>query len=103
LDILARQGGVGGTPSANGGQLSTIGSLGFNTSALVGLDITEDGTVLASLTSPLLGTTNSQLFTLNLATGAATLVGTIGDGSTGRIRALAAFIPSRVYLPIVIK
>lgn len=103
LDILARQGGVGGVPSANGGQLTTTGALGFNTSALVGLDIAEDGTAFASLTSPLIGTTNSQLFTINLATGVATLVGTIGDAGTGRIRALAAFIPRRVYLPIVIK
>ena len=103
LNILARQGGVGGAPSPNGGQLTTIGLLGFVTSPLVGLDIAWDGTAFASLTDPGGGTTNSKLFTINLATRAATFVGTIGDAGTGRIRGLAIPTLKGVYLPIVLK
>jgi hypothetical protein len=80
LDILATQGAPGGTPiSPNTGQLFTVGALGFNTSDLVGFDISGiSGIAFASLTAP---TANgSQLFMINLGTGAATLVGTIGGG-----------------------
>ena len=103
LNILARQGGVGGTPSANSGQLTTIGILGFITSPLVGLDIAWDGTAYASLTDSSGSPTNSKLFTINLTTGAATFVGTIGGGATGRIRDLAVRTVRRIYLPIVLK
>jgi hypothetical protein len=103
LNILARQGGVGGTPSANTGQLTTIGLLGFLTSPLVGLDIAWDGTAYASLTDSSGSPTNSKLFTINLTTGAATFIGTIGGGATGRIRDLAVRTLGRVYLPIVLK
>jgi len=103
LGILARQGGVGGIPSANSGELTTIGLLGFVTSPLVGLDIAWDGTAYASMTDASGSPTNSKLFTINLATGAATFVGIIGNGSTGRIRDLAARVVVRVYLPLVLK
>ncbi|HVS80930.1 MAG TPA: DUF4394 domain-containing protein, partial [Pyrinomonadaceae bacterium] len=80
LDVLVRQGGVDGTPSPNGGQLSTIGSLGVNTTGLTGFDIRPtSSTAYASLTAP--ADTSSKLYTINLSTGAATLIGTIG-GST---------------------
>ena len=79
LDILATQGGPGGIPSPNGGSLFTVGALGFNTSDLVGFDLSGlTGAAFASLTGPT--ASNSQLFTINLGTGAATLVGTIGGG-----------------------
>ncbi|MFL6519438.1 MAG: DUF4394 domain-containing protein [Chthoniobacterales bacterium] len=59
----------------NTGTLHTVGSLGVNTTDNVGFDISQGtGTAYASLTS---GTTPG-LYTINLATGAATLVGTIG-------------------------
>jgi hypothetical protein len=75
----------------NGGVLSTVGSLGFNTSDLVGFDISgATGIAYAALT-PVTGG-SSQLFTINQATGAATLVGTIGTGVT--ITGLAAPIGS---------
>ncbi|MGI0024496.1 MAG: DUF4394 domain-containing protein, partial [Nitrososphaera sp.] len=91
LDILVRQGGVNvppGAPSPNGGQLFTIGPLGVDTSDLVGFDIiTADSDLpFAALTAP--GAGASQLYTINLSTGAATQVGTIGG--MGAIRGLSA-------------
>ena len=75
LDILVLQ------SNPNGGILNTVGPLGFNTSDLVGFDISRaSSTAYASLT---LGGT-SGFFTINLATGAATLVGAIGGGVTIR-------------------
>ena len=63
----------------NNGTLNTVGALGFNTSDLVGFDISgASGVAFASLTTP--AGNFSQLFTINLATGAATLVGNIGGG-----------------------
>ena len=72
LDILVTQ-----TPP-NNGTLNTVGSLGFNTSDLVGFDIFFFGNqAFASLTA--VGGPSS-LFSINLATGAATQIGQIGNG-----------------------
>lgn len=61
---------------ANAGSLHTVGNLGVDTSDNVGFDISQGtGTAYASLTVG--GTTN--LYTINLASGAATLVGAIGN------------------------
>jgi hypothetical protein len=81
-DVLVMQGGPNGIPSPNGGVLTTMGAgLGFNTSDLVGFDISGiSGVAFASLVSPTGGP--AQLFTINLTTGGATLVGTIGTGLT---------------------
>ena len=78
LDILVRQGSVGGAPtSPNTGQLFTIGALGFNTTDQVGFDIADfNDAAFASLTTS--GATQSQLYSINLTSGAATLIGTIG-------------------------
>jgi Domain of unknown function (DUF4394) len=81
-DTLVRIGGVDGNPSPNGGALTTIGSLGVDTSVLVGFDIAspaEGGTALAALY--ISGVQASRLFRINLATGEATLIGTIGSGT----------------------
>jgi hypothetical protein len=65
----------------NNGTLNTVGPLGVDTSDLVGFDILAAGNVgFAALTAPTGAA--SQLFQINLATGAATLVGTIGGGVT---------------------
>ena len=75
---LVRIGGVNGTPSPNLGALSTIGALGVvpeNTN--VGFDISAQGGAYASMRVG--GSTG--LYTLSLATGAATLVGQIGNGT----------------------
>jgi hypothetical protein len=63
----------------NQGMLHTVGNLGVSTTDNVGFDISQGtGTAYASLT---VGTTTG-LYTINLATGAATLVGTIGDATS---------------------
>jgi len=78
---LARQGGVDGVPSPNGGVITNIGPLGVTLDAAAdgGFDITSDGKAFAALTSG--GTT--RLYTINLVSGAASLVDTIGNGATG--------------------
>lgn len=76
-DALVTQGNLNSTPnSPNGGMLFTVGALGLDTSDLVGFDITPFGGTIASFTAT--GATNSSLYTINLATGAASLIGAIG-------------------------
>ncbi|MGH9935239.1 MAG: DUF4394 domain-containing protein, partial [Blastocatellia bacterium] len=90
LDILVRQGSVGGSPtSPNTGQLFTVGMLGVNTTADVGFDIDgPSGVALASLTP--MGGTTSNLYTIDLTTGAATLIGPVGTMET--VRDIAAVV-----------
>jgi uncharacterized protein (TIGR03437 family) len=89
LDILVRQGSPGGAPtSPNTGQLSTIGALGVDTTDQVGFDIAAGDVAYASLT--LNAATTSSLYSLNLTTGAATLIGAIGG--TEIIRDIAAVV-----------
>jgi uncharacterized protein (TIGR03437 family) len=95
LDILVRQGSVGGAPdSPNNGRLNTIGALGVNTTDLVGFDIAAPNDIAyASLTTQ--GAASSSLYAINLNTGAATAIGAIGGGAT--IRGLAipvTFVPT---------
>ena len=74
LDILVTQ------APPNAGTLNTVGSLGFNTSDQVGFDIFFfDNRAFASLTTP---GAFSSLFSINLATGAATSIGAIGSNLT---------------------
>jgi hypothetical protein len=79
----------------NNGTLNTVGSLGpaVSTSGLVGFDISgSTGTAFASLTGT--DASSSELYTINLSTGAATLIGTIGGGNTiGGLSAAPAAIP----------
>src|SRR5688572_6055813 len=79
VDTLVTQGSINGAPvSPNTGTLLTVGPLGVNTGALVGFDISGDsGTAYASLTPA--GSLGSSLYTINLNTGSATLVGAIGS------------------------
>jgi hypothetical protein len=74
LDILVRQGSPGGSPvSPNSGQLFTIGPLGVNAAGTSGFDISGvTGTAYAMFNS-------FDFYTVNLSTGAVTLVGTIGS------------------------
>jgi hypothetical protein len=78
LNILVRIGGVDGTPSPNGGQVFTVGGLGFNAGNRVGFDITPSGTAFAALTGNN-GSGPTRLATINLASGAATFLGNIGN------------------------
>jgi hypothetical protein len=74
---LLRQGGPDGNPSPNGGVLTTIGPLGVTPTGNVAFEITDQGQAFAALT---VGGT-AGLYAINLATGAATLVGTLGTGT----------------------
>jgi hypothetical protein len=97
---LMTQGGINGAPSPNGGSLTAVGPLGIALgSQLGGFDIGRDGVAYASLqpSGGLFG-----LYQINLATGAATLVGPIGNGAVP-IAGLAVGLPRFVYLPRIIK
>lgn len=95
LDILVTQGSINfladdpSTPvSPNTGQLLTIGSLGIDFGSTGGLDIfSVDGTNTAFAAS------DSLLYTIDLATGAATTVGTIGEGNASIIGLTARSVP----------
>jgi hypothetical protein len=73
LDILTR------LPSPNDGRMQTVGSLGVNTNEFVGFDIAADtGLAYATLTT---AQGASGFYTINLSSGAATLVGMVGHMS----------------------
>ena len=74
----------------NNGTLNTVGSLGVSSTNQVGFDILPfAGTAFASFTAV---SGASSLYTINLATGSATLVGAIGNGQS--ITGLAAVADS---------
>ncbi len=98
-DNLVRIGGVDGSPSPNGGLVTTIGALGVNTFGETQFDISQGGIAYAALSSGI--GASPSLHTVNLATGAASLVGTIGDGSLTGLTGMSALIvpePSSVML-----
>ena len=55
------------------GELTTVGTLAFNVYTCSGMDIDSDGTAYASLSTD----TGSELYTVNLQTGATSLLGAI--------------------------
>ncbi len=74
---LVRVGGVNGTPSPNAGAVTSVGSLGaVPDDQGVGFDISRQGSAFATMTVG--GSTG--LYRVDLTTGAATLVGAIGNG-----------------------
>jgi len=88
---LVRIGGVDGVPSPNGGVVTPVGGLGvalnqFNDG---GFDIAPDGTAFAALTDDADDLT--RLYRIDLATGAATAIGLIGNGAT-EVRSLAVVL-----------
>ncbi len=87
-DRLVRIGGLNGTPSPNSGAVTAIGALGVNATAVGAFDIqNQTGTAYAALQ---VGATTS-LYTVNLTTGVATLVSTLGSGAA--ITGLAVAMP----------
>ncbi len=70
LDILVTQN------PPNAGTLNTVGALGLNAAGPAGFDVGQDGIAYAALTTDPTGP--SSLYTINLTTGAATLLGTVG-------------------------
>ena len=73
LDILVTQ------VPPNSGTLNTIGSLGISSRKPAGFDISSSGIAYAALQTKSGGCGNTQLATIDLATGSATLVGSIGS------------------------
>lgn len=75
-DVLVTQGSPGGTPtSPNTGQLFTVGSTGVNVPDTVGFDIlTENGTDVGFAVFAAGGKGSTNLYSVNLTTGAMTLV-----------------------------
>jgi Ca2+-binding RTX toxin-like protein len=89
-DQVVRIGGVDGVPSPNNGIVTNVGPSGiFTNLGEVGFDIDTAG--VARLSANLIGG-NYALHTLNLTTGAGTLVGNIGSG-TIPINALTSLSP----------
>lgn len=86
---LATQGNA--TASPNTGQLFTIGSTGVTSLGVSGFDISATGQSLATLTDPV--TRVTSLYTINLTTGAASLVGVLAGNTSyeGLAIALASF------------
>jgi hypothetical protein len=77
--ILALQGGVNGAPSPNGGVLTTVGGLGISpTRANDGFDISGLTGIAYAIFTPAVASDSSSLYSINLATGAATLLGNTG-------------------------
>lgn len=96
-DQLVVQGSAA-TGGPNGGVLFSQGALGFDTTDQVSLDIQASNMAFASLTSTAAGTTNSTLVTIDLTSGRATTVGTIGNATTGLIQAMAV-VPANITNP----
>jgi hypothetical protein len=92
---LALIGGVDGAPSANGGVVTDFaGGLGFTLSpgSDGGFDVSAGGTAAAAL-SPASDSV-TRLYTIDLATGAATVRGRLGAGSAVRGLAILPTPPS---------
>src|SRR5262249_21759222 len=94
-DQLVTIGGVDSSPSPNGGVVRPVGPLGVNTTNEIGFDIANDaaGSAYASLSVD----GKAGFYTINLMTGAATLVGTIGNGGVAIIDISVA--PAGALLP----
>ncbi len=93
LDILATQGSVDFPPgiSPNTGQLFTVGALGVDFGD-GGFDIfsTKQGN---TITNTAFAASGSTLYNINLSTGAATTLGTIGNGNANIIGLSARSVP----------
>lgn len=87
--VLATQGSA--TVSPNSGTLFTVGSTGVTSLPNVGFDISTTGQALATFTNPT--TRVTSLYSVNLTTGVATLIGTLAGNQTyeGLAIALASF------------
>ena len=72
LDTLVR------FDTSNMGALHTVGFLGVNPTDIVGFDIGSDGTAFAAMNTP--GAQQTGLYRIDLNTGAAMLIGNIGQG-----------------------
>ncbi|HEY6563246.1 MAG TPA: DUF4394 domain-containing protein, partial [Pirellulaceae bacterium] len=83
LDILVT------TSNPNGGVVNTVGNLGVLTSSYTGLDIFTDGGVNTAYAILSNSDNLPSLYTVNLQTGAAALIGQVGNGSVFEVYSLA--------------
>lgn len=98
LDVLVTQGSVNSAPvSPNSGRLFTVGKLGFDVTSTGDMDV-SDVSGIAYGAFNLTGENFSRLYTVNLATGAATLVGQIGPMGTETVRAIAVGLTGETVL-----
>ena len=82
LDILARQGAVGGqSESPNTGRLHTVGSLGVDATNVTSFEIVDNSTAFASFAA---ADGSARLFSIDLASGLASFIDNIGVGETLR-------------------
>ena len=77
------------------GTLHTVGALGVDATGLTGMDISDNGIAFANIELP--SSSVSNLYALNLATGAATLQGRIIDGV--EVRDIATEVGVSFVLP----
>lgn len=85
---------LGRLNAPNDGQITTVGSLGFDTSDDVGFDIAGDTDfAYATLTPAGAATGPSRLYTVNLRNGQVTAVGQVGHGSPLRSITVAPGAP----------
>lgn len=76
----------------NAGTLTTIGSLGLDTTGVSGFDISS-ATGVAYAALQLTNTPGSRLYTVNLATGSTTFLGEIGTAGTSNLIRGIALVP----------
>jgi trimeric autotransporter adhesin len=100
LNTLVTQGtAVGVTPAVgpNTGQLFTVGPLGVDANAVLGFDISsESGAAFASINTDAGGAT--QIYQINLMTGAATSLGAVGVNEVVRDIAIEVRLPNVIAL-----
>jgi hypothetical protein len=78
----------------NSGTLNTIGSLGRDVTAVAGFDILPDGRAFAALHTAGSSNGTTQLFAVDLTTGATSWLGALANANPGaRLRGLAALPP----------
>lgn len=95
LGVLARVGSVGGAAeSPNSGLVHTIGELGVDTSGLLGFEVVGDTTGFAAIATP---GGAARLFSIDLTTGSAALIGDIGVAES--LRDVAAAPTSNPSVP----
>jgi len=81
-NALLLQGSLNGSPiSPNTGLCTTVGSLGIGAGDVLGFDIAGGSNAAFASITPEGTANNPSLYTINLATGAATLIGAIGSGA----------------------
>ncbi|MEO7271221.1 MAG: DUF4394 domain-containing protein [Vicinamibacterales bacterium] len=84
---------------ANNGTLFTVGALGFDATSLLGFDISGRTGMAYAAWATVGGP--SVLYSVNLATGLATVIGTINTPSGQQVRGLAAAVPEPATMALL--